>query len=123
MKYIQVLKQAKQFADAHKLELSVSIPLSYPETILEEINKTCNRVYLMAYENVDVEFILRKTAEEKKILNSKCVLALRTKDFKTRTEMDSHFKALGFDKTAYHDLDDLIKFDNTSINIKEEDGK
>jgi hypothetical protein len=77
----------------------------------------------MAYENIDIEFIKRKTVEEQKILKNKCVLVLRTKDFKTRTEMDAHFKLLGFDKTAYHDLDDLIKFDNTSINIKEEGGK
>jgi hypothetical protein len=34
--------------------------------------------------------------------------------------MDQLFKKLGFEKTAYHDLDDLIKFDNTSINVKEE---
>ena len=123
LKYIQILTQAKQFADANKLELSVSVPLNYPENVLEEINKTCNKVYLMAYENIDIEFIKRKTVEEQKILKNKCVLVLRTKDFKTRTEMDAHFKLLAFDKTAYHDLDDLIKFDNTSINKKEEGGK
>ncbi len=118
--YIVVLKQAKKFADDNKLELSVSIPLSYPENVLEELNKTCNNVYLMAYENVDVDFISKKSAEEKAILKTKCVLALRTKDFDNRTEMDQLFKKLGFVKTAYHDLDDLIKFDNTSINVKEE---
>lgn len=121
--YVQVLKQAKQFADANKLELSVSIPLSYPESVLEEINKTCRQVYLMAYENIDVDFILRKTEEEKTILKNKCVLALRTKDFENRTQMDEHFKKLGFENTAYHDLDDLIKFDNTSINVKGDGGK
>lgn len=118
--YITVLKQAKKFTDDNKLELSVSIPLSYPENILEELNKLCNHVYLMAYENVSVDFIIKKSAEEKTILKTKCVLALRTKDFENRTEMDQLFKKLGFEKTAYHDLDDLIKFDNTSINVKEE---
>ena len=122
-KYITVLKQAKQFADNNKLELSVSIPLSYPEDVLNEINLTCNYVYLMAYENVDVDFISRKTAEEKAILKNKCVLALRTKDFENRTSMDEAFKKIGFEKTAYHDLDDLIKFDNTSINVKGENEK
>ncbi len=118
--YVSVVKQAKKFADDNKLELSVSIPLSYPENVLEELNKACNTVYLMAYENVDVDFIIKKSAEEKTILKTKCVLALRTKDFDNRTEMDQLFKKLGFEKTAYHDLDDLIKFDNTSINVKEE---
>lgn len=118
--YIAIVKQAKKFANDNKLELSVSIPLSYPESVLEELNKTCNTIYLMAYENVDVDFIIKKSAEEKTILKTKCVLALRTKDFDNRTDMDQLFKKLGFEKTAYHDLDDLIKFDNTSINVKEE---
>lgn len=121
--YITILKQAKKFADDNKLELSVSIPLSYPENVLEEINKNCNTVYLMAYENIDPDFIIKKSAEEKAILKAKCVLALRTKDFDNRTDMDQQFKKLGFEKTAYHDLDDLIKFDNTSINVKEENKK
>jgi len=122
-KYIDVLKQAKLFADNNKLELSVSIPLNYPDEVLNEINATCNYVYLMAYENVDIDFISRKTAEEKTILKNKCVLALRTKDFENRTSMDEAFKKIGFEKTAYHDLDDLIKFDNTSINVKGENEK
>ena len=118
--YLIVLKQAKKFADDNKLELSVSIPLSYPENILTELNNICDNVYLMAYENVSVDFITKKSVEEKSILKTKCVLALRTKDFENRTDMDQLFKKLGFEKTAYHDLDDLIKFDNTSINVKEE---
>ena len=121
--YVAVLKEAKKFADANKLELSVSIPLNYPENVLEEINNNCNLVYLMAYENVAVDFIAKKTIEEKNILKNKCVIALRTKDFENRTEMDQLFKKLGFRKTAYHDLDDLIKFDNNSINVKEEGNK
>ena len=118
--YITIIKQAKKFTEDNKLELSVSIPLSYPENVLEELDKLCNNVYLMAYENVSADFIIKKSAEEKAILKSKCVLALRTKDFENRMEMDQLFKKLGFEKTAYHDLDDLIKFDNTSINVKEE---
>ena len=74
----------------------------------------------MAYENVDEDFIARKTVEEKTIFKNKCVLVLRTKDFKNRASMDEAFKKLGFEKIAYHDLDDLIKFDNISINVKGE---
>lgn len=121
--YLQVLKQATLFCDNNHLELSVSIPLSYPENILIELNAACNQVYLMAYENVDIDFITKKTIEEKTILKNKCVLALRTKDFENRTSMDEALKKLGFEKTAYHDLDDLIKFDNKSINVKGDEGK
>ena len=121
--YLQILQQAKLFCDNNHLELSVSIPLNYPDNVLTEINTMCNQVYLMAYENVDVDFILRKSSEEKTILKNKCVLALRTKDFENRTNMDETLKKLGFEKTAYHDLDDLIKFDNTSINVKGEGEK
>ena len=121
--YLQILKQAKLFCDNNHLELSVSIPLNYPENILIELNAACNQVYLMAYENVDIDFINRKTVEEKTILKNKCVLALRTKDFENRTSMDELLKKLSFEKTAYHDLDDLIKFDNKSINVKGEEGK
>lgn len=115
-KYMDLLKQAKRFAQSHGLSFSVSIPLSYPTNVLEEINACCDEVYLMAYEHTDADFILKKTEEEKRILKDKCVLALRTKDFKNRTDMDLFFKKTGFEKTAYHDLDDLIKFDYTSIN-------
>lgn len=117
--YIKILKQAKQFAIDNKLELSVSIPLSYPENVLQEINKVCDNVYLMVYENIDEDFVTRKSKEEITIFKDKCVFAIRTKDFASRTEMDSYLKKMNFKKTAYHDLDDLIKFDNSSINAKD----
>ena len=122
-KYTNLIIEAKQFANNNRLELSVSIPLNYPDDVLNILNTNCNNVYLMAYENVDVNFILKKSLEERTILKNKCVLALRTKDFKNRTIMEETFKKLGFDKIAYHDLDDLIKFDNFSINNKEDTNK
>ena len=119
LQYVKILKQAKQFAMENKLQLSVSIPLSYPENILQEINKVCDNVYLMVYENINEEFVNRKCAEEVAIFKDKCVFALRTKDFTDRNEMDLYFKKMKFKKMAYHDLDDLIKFDNSSINAKD----
>jgi hypothetical protein len=122
-KYIDLIKEVKLFVASNHLELSVSIPLNYPENVLTELNSLCNHVYLMAYENVDVDFIERKASEEKQILNDKCVLALRTKDFGNRTEMEAAFKKIGFKNIAYHDLDDLMHFDNESINSQEEPKK
>lgn len=122
-KYLSLLIQAKNFVNSNNLELSVSIPLNYPENILKEINNVCNHVYLMAYENVNPDFIAKKVAEEKNIFNDKIVIALRTKDFKNRVEMNECIKLTGFSKSAFHDLDDLIRFDNNSINNKEEEGR
>lgn len=113
--YLDLVREARRFADKHAMKLSVSIPLSYPDVVLRELKHNCDEVYLMAFENTDPDFILRKSEEEREILKSKCVLALRTKDFKTRVEMDLLFKKMGFEKTAYQDLDDLIKFDNNSV--------
>lgn len=118
-RYLAILKDAKRFADSKNMSLSVSIPLSYPTDVLESINQYCNEIYLMAYERPDAEFIMKKTEEEKAIFKDKCVLALRTQDFKNRLDMDLFFEKCGFGKTAYHDLDDLIQFDNTSINREE----
>ena len=115
-KYTALLQKAKTYAVANKLELSVSIPLHYPEDVLKTIFNLCDKVYLMAYENVTVEHIVKKTAEEMALGKDKVVLALRTKDFENREQMDAHFTKLGFTKICYHDFDYLREFDNKSIN-------
>ncbi|MCC6182650.1 MAG: hypothetical protein IT237_12535 [Bacteroidia bacterium] len=121
--YLQILKEAKQFTDANHLELSVSIPLNYPENVLKEINSACHLVYLMAYENIDIEFLNKKLIEELDLLKDKCVLAFRTKDFENRTDMEAMYEKIKITKKAYHDLDELIQFDKQSIQIKNEDDK
>ncbi len=118
-KYIKLLKLAQQFTGKNKLNLSVSIPLNYPESVLTEIFKLCSNVYLMAYENVKPEFINEKIKEEIALGKDKIVIALRTKDFENRSAMDQHFKLFQIKKIAYHDIDDLLNFDNKSINVKD----
>ncbi len=118
-KYIALLKQAHEFTVKNKLKLSVSIPLHYPESVLKEIFSLCDNVYLMAYENIKPEFIIEKIKLEQSLGGQKVVLALRTKDFDNRSTMDQHFKLLKVNKIAYHDLDDLLNFDNKSINSKD----
>ncbi len=115
-KYLLLLKQAKQFTDKNRLELSVSIPLHYPAEVLKEVFASCSHVYLMTYENVKPEHISEKTKEEMALDPDKVVIALRTKDFNSRADMDQHFKTIQAKKMAYHDLDDLISFDKKSIN-------
>jgi hypothetical protein len=118
-KYVQLLQQVREFCSKNKLRLSISIPLHYPESVLKEIIPLCDNVYLMAYENIKPEFIAEKIKVEQQLGGNKIVIALRTKDFENRAAMDTHFKTLKATKMAYHDLDDLLNFDNTSINSKD----
>jgi hypothetical protein len=73
----------------------------------------------MAYENVKEDFIQRKIEEEVKLGESKLVLALRTKDFLNRDEMEKKFEVLKIKDKAYHDLETLYELDKASIRIKE----
>lgn len=118
-KYLKVLNDAKAFADKNALELSVSIPLHFPEEVLQPIFASCNRIYLMAYENVNLDFINKKISEEKNAGDSKIVLALRAKDFETRDQMEKLFSSSGIPNKAYHDLESMYELDKKSVQIKE----
>ena len=118
-KYIQVLSDADAFCKKQNLQLEVSIPLSYPDDVLDKIFSVCNKVYLMAYENIDPDFIARKCEEEMKRGKSKIVLALRTKDFENRAQMEEHFKKLGIKNIAYHDYETLLELDKKAVNVNE----
>jgi len=72
----------------------------------------------MAYENVGVDFINKKTVEEIKLGGDKVVLALRTKDFENRLQMNEHFRKFGIRHTAYHDYEGLIELDKKEIQLK-----
>jgi len=122
-KYLTLLNESEKFARANNLKLSVSIPLNYPENILNNIFSKCDRVYLMAYENVSPDFIAKKTEEEKQTGKSKIILALRAKDFETRDGMEKLFSGLGITNIAYHDLESMYELDKKSIQVKEEKDK
>lgn len=119
-KYLQLLETGAVFCQEHNLQFEVSIPLHYPDYVLDKIFAVCDKVYLMAYENVDPDFILRKCEEEFKRGKAKVVIALRTKDFNTRANMDALFKKLEFKNSAYHDIEGLIELDKNASSIKEE---
>jgi hypothetical protein len=119
-KYMKLLDSAAVFCKRKNLRLSVSIPLHYPDTVLKKIFSVCDQVYLMAYENVKVEVITKKIAEEIALNKDKVVLALRTKDFESRQQMNEHFKKIGIRHTAYHDYEGLLELDKADIQIKDE---
>ncbi|HEY1040834.1 MAG TPA: hypothetical protein VGF30_15570, partial [Bacteroidia bacterium] len=120
-KYMNLIDSAAIFCKRKNLRLSVSIPLNYPDTVLQKLFAKCDKVYLMAYENVDVDFIKKKIVEEIKLGGDKVVLALRTKDFEDRLQMNEHYKKIGIKHTAYHDYEGLIELDKKEIRLKKED--
>lgn len=118
-KYIQLLSDAEAFCKKQNLQLEVSIPLNYPEDVLDKIFSVCSKVYLMAYENTDPDFIVRKYEEEVKRGKNKIVLALRAKDFQNRAQMDEHYKKFGIKNIAYHDYETLLELDKKAVNASE----
>ncbi|MBA3665952.1 MAG: hypothetical protein H0W61_17375 [Bacteroidetes bacterium] len=115
-KYLALLDKAYAFTQKRKLRLCVSIPLNYPENVLQGIFKKCDYVYLMAYENVKPAFIREKMKEEVLLGKDKVILALRTNDFTNKAQMDALFQELGVKHVAYHDLDELIKWSRKNFN-------
>lgn len=94
--------------------LSISIPLSYELIYLQKINRFLDRIYLMAYEHPDAQYIIRKTKEEVTLFKSKATIALRTKDFSSMGEMETMMDKLaiegGFGYFAIHDYSGLLNF-------------
>jgi len=117
--YIDLIVKSKQYASGKNLKLSVSIPVFYPEETLKLLYANCDLVYLMAYEHNDAAFIVRKVKEEFLISADKTVIALRSKDFKNRTEFEALLtelsQALSTTKFALHDFESFVKFDEESV--------
>lgn len=108
--YLIMLKEAKTWCEKRQKKLSVSIPLHYPESTVQEILKLCDKVYFMAYENIKTDYIIRKIENYDK---EKTVIALRTNDFVNRLAMENKISELenaGFKQFIYHDFKSLYTF-------------
>jgi hypothetical protein len=124
--YVKMVKDAAAFCTTKGIKLYVSIPLFYPEDVLKEIYSVCDRVYLMAYENPEVDFVERKTVEELKLGKEKTVISLRAEDFATRHDMEVFMAKLsaklGIDRFALHDLSRMVDLDQGQLkNTQKED--
>lgn len=117
--YVELLKKAKIYCSQKGVELTVSIPVFYPENILRDVYANAGLVYLMAYEHPEADFIIRKTKEEFALDPNKTIIALRAKDFKNRTECEKLISelstTLGATKFALHDLETFVKLDELSV--------
>jgi hypothetical protein len=106
--YLQMLRAVHQELSPKNIKITISIPLFYDEKFLKDIFKLTNQVYLMTYEHTDIEFIKRKIKEEIGVDESKVVLAVRNKDFQSKSALLSFIAQLkqqtNIKKFAIHDL-------------------
>lgn len=110
--YINMLKYAKEAIAGKNVKLSVSIPLFYDGKYLPQIIELVDNIYLMTYEHVDIDFINRKKAEERRIAPTKVIMAVRTKDFQSRAAMFDFMNKLSESSDrkdmAIHDLESWL---------------
>lgn len=122
-KYQEMLDLARTFCDQNGLELSVSIPLHYPEAHVNQILDKCDNVFFMAYENIKLDYISKKVEPYLGEDSLKVVIALRTDDFDNRYWMEEHVlqlnEQLGVARFAIHDFSSMVEFDETIITDQE----
>lgn len=116
LKYIKLLESAREFCDKNKILLSVSIPLSYGDSLLKAVYKNAQHVYLMAYEHKDIDYIQRKTALPLSYGAENTTICLRVKDFESIGELNQFTeqltKTMKLNNIGMHDLNDVIMMDN-----------
>lgn len=117
--YMALLDEARSFCNSRGILLSASIPMHYEEDELNDIYAKADKVFVMAYEKPDIEFIMRRIAQEIQAGRDKTVIALSPDDFADRLSLESFIsKLLGVSLTteiAIHDLRRLIQIDERSV--------
>ena len=99
------------------LPISVSIPTYYEESFLTLIRDFTSTIYIMAYENIDIDFIERKIKEERSIFPSNDInIAVSMKDFQSKKAFEEHISSiknsLKINNIAIHDYDTYIMLNN-----------
>lgn len=103
--YMNRVREASTFCKIHNLRLEVSIPLTYPAEVLQELEMLCDEIVVMAYETKGPKQIQNRIAEELIIGKDKVSVALRAKDYVSKSSMENDFR----------ELKSLIKVKNTAI--------
>jgi hypothetical protein len=103
--YMNRIREASAFCKIHNLRLEVSIPLTYPAEILQELEMLCDEIVVMAYETKGPKQIQNRIAEELIICKDKMSVALRAKDYVSKASLETDFR----------ELKELIKVKNTVL--------
>lgn len=117
-KYIHLVKQTSELMHSKGLKLTVSIPLHFPVEVVEEIYALVDGVYFMCYENISVDYLVRKLSPYKEYQENTHI-SLRTEDFSNRKAMEDHGSLLveltGIKNIVYHDLKRMILLDKNEL--------
>jgi len=92
--FINRIREASAFCKIHNLRLEVSIPLTYPAEILQELEMLCDEIVVMAYETKGPKQIQNRIAEELVIGKGKISVALRGKDYISKSSMETDFREI-----------------------------
>jgi hypothetical protein len=92
--FINRIREASAFCKIHNLRLEVSVPLTYPAEILQELEMLCDEIVVMAYETKGPKQIQNRIAEELIIGKGKISVALRAKDYISKASMETDFREL-----------------------------
>lgn len=103
--YMNRVREASTFCKIHNLRLEVSIPLTYPAEVLQELEMLCDEIVVMAYETKGTKQIQNRIAEELVIGKDKISVALRAKDYVSKASMETDFR----------ELKELLKVKNTVL--------
>lgn len=113
--YIKLLKTTKSYLDERGIQLSVSIPVFYPKTMVKKIYKQADSVYIMAYQITSMNYLEKKLKEEFAQGKDKTIVAFRANDFENRTDFEDYITRaatkLRTNSFALHDFGRFVTLD------------
>ncbi|MFI5203833.1 MAG: hypothetical protein ACHQF2_05000 [Flavobacteriales bacterium] len=116
--YQKILALASDFCKKRGLELRISIPTHYPVESVQSFLPYCDGIVFMAYENIKMGHLLNKLSPYTD-QGQKVFIALRTEDFKSRTELESFLQEFsatsGFTQFYVHDVARCMQWDANTV--------
>lgn len=113
-RYTEIINYARILSNEKGWKLSIDIPISMDTAHVNRLFPKIEMIRFMCYENVKPEYLIRKLSVYSKN-KEKIMVALRTEDFTSRTEMEQFakmlFKETGIKCYGFHDLYRLIELD------------
>jgi hypothetical protein len=74
--YVNMLEAVRSVLEETSLKLSISIPHFY-ESLITELDQYADTIVVMAYETTDIDVLLDRVEEERRVLNKHFAIALR----------------------------------------------
>ncbi|MFB6319528.1 SPOR domain-containing protein [Saccharicrinis sp. FJH54] len=114
-KLLNVYRTAAEWCHSRGMELSVSLPFHYPETVIDQAFEICDQVYIMNYNAKDEhQLIERLNGFIKDKYRKKLVVSIRPSDFTSLKDLDYTLlhiiKNTGIERYCFNDLRGLNRF-------------